>query len=400
MKYEICYQKQGKIKTKIYQANTQEELSIYNKLPKNIISIKPIGNHIDIASFINKFDNRISTDDVIGLFEQIQTMLHAHLSISDCVELLQTLNSKKPIQDMLKNMHKTLQEGRPIYTALEPYQGQIGITPILFLKLTLYGIEIRDCIDALVVVLKQNKKSRDKIIKALSYSFVLFASLVVCMIVIIVYVLPNFESIFAQLQGNLPLPTTILLSVRDLFVFYYPLILLVVGGCIGSLWYLNRHHTMAVHKFVATKLWIISKLLKTFVGYRLFLSISVLLNAKYNFQESIKQANITTANKFIHSEIEDIAMAIKKGVGVDMAFRDSVLNDDITCKMLAIAQNTGYWQRCLKDLVKIYNKNLNKQIKTLSAVIEPVFIFVLSGVILWLVLAVMLPMWSLGGNLN
>jgi len=400
MKYEISYQKQGEIKTKIYDAPSQEELEKFYKLPKNIIAIKQLGNHIDIASFINKFDNRISDEDIIELFAQIQTMLHAHLSISECVSLLKTLNSKKPIQDILSNMHKTLQEGKPIYTALEPFERQVGIVPILFLKLSIYGIEIKDCIDALVVVLKQNKKSRDKIIQALSYSFVLFMSLIICMVVIIIYVLPNFESIFAQLKGNLPLPTTILLSIRDVFVFYYPLILFFIGVCIGGFWYLNRNYTWHIHKFLATKLWIISSLLRTFISYRLFVSISVLLKAKYNFQESLKQANLTTSNKFIFNEVGHIAMAIKKGMRVDKAFEDSILSDDITCKLLAIAQNTGHWERCLNDLVKIYNKNLNKQIKTLSAVIEPAFIFILAGVILWLVMAVMLPMWSLGDSLG
>ena len=80
--------------------------------------------------------------------------------------------------------------------------------------------------------------------------------------------------------------------------------------------------------------------------------------------------------------------------------KNSQINDDITCKLLAIAQNTGYWEQCLDDLVKIYKNKLNKQINILSSVIEPVFILILAGVILWLVLAVMLPMWSLGGNLS
>jgi len=87
-------------------------------------------------------------------------------------------------------------------------------------------------------------------------------------------------------------------------------------------------------------------------------------------------------------------------MSISQAFQKSQLFDSLTMKLLHTADHTNNYESILCDITNLYKKGFQKSLKNVSSVVEPVLILLISLVVLWLILAIMLPIWNLGSVIN
>jgi len=93
--------------------------------------------------------------------------------------------------------------------------------------------------------------------------------------------------------------------------------------------------------------------------------------------------------------MEEIFLNIKKGNSIAASFEKSLLFDDLTIRLLYTAEQTNNYEIILNNITLYYKQKFNESIKNFSSILEPIIIFIISLVVLWLILAVMLPIWNL-----
>jgi general secretion pathway protein F len=134
--------------------------------------------------------------------------------------------------------------------------------------------------------------------------------------------------------------------------------------------------------------------------YKLFLSLSLIVRSKFQFQDALKNSKDISNNSFVKYQLNKIIKDINKGVSISKAFEDTNMFDTITLRLLLTAQQTNKMALILEDIQSLYHERLNKNIKTFTLFLEPTLILIIASIILWLVLAIMTPIWQLSSVLS
>ena len=217
---------------------------------------------------------------------------------------------------------------------------------------------------------------------------------------IFVYVLPNFEFVFTLLKNDLPYPTKVLLSLKLLFENHSFTLLCVIFLLIFIFTYLLNKYRFTFHKILILNIPILSMMLREYYFYRLFLSISIIVKSKYQFQLAISHSKSIVNNLYIQETMKNILHNIKNGTSISAAFQKSILFDDLTLKLLSTADYTNQYESVLSNIATQYKKRFLRSLQNFSSTIEPFLILTIFLIVLWLILAIMLPIWELGSVIN
>ena len=395
MKFKVTYQANRQIFKKVLQANSVDELYSHKNFPNNIIKIKEL-KQFDLGELFAKNSQK----NVYEFFSQLNIMLGANLTFSESIDLLLETKQEKKIEEILQVIKQSLSSSIPIDQALEKYTKYLGKTSILFLKLGFENSNIKDAINSLVEILEEDMKSSEKLSEVMRYPLILFISLFISIGMIFIYVLPNFEFVFSLLKDDVPLSTQVLLTLKDIVNQYW--FFLIIGIFVGALsvLLLIRKYRYIFDKIILLHIPIFSKMIQDYYFYRLFLSLSIIVQSKYQFQTAIINSKNIVSNLYVKEKIDEILRNIKNGMSISEAFVKTNIFDSLTIKLLYTADNTNKYESILQDITAQYKKRFHKSLQNFSSTIEPLLILIISLIVLWLILAIMLPIWDLGSVIN
>jgi len=395
MKYKIVYQENRKVNTIILEATDLEQLKQHNDFPFNIIKIKEIK-----AINSDIFSSKNPKKEVYEFFVQLDMMLSANLTFSQSIDLLLESGQDKKIEEVLNVIQQSLSTSLSLDKALSSYTRYLGKTSVLFLKLGFENGNIKESIHSLVEILDEDIKSSEKLREVMRYPLILICSLFISIGMIFIYVLPNFEFIFTLLKDDIPLSTTLLIWIKNFMDKYWSITIIGLGVFTLFFLFLIQKNRYRYDKIILLKIPIFSKVLRDYYFYRLFLSLSIIVKSKYQFQIALENSKNIVSNLYVKEIIENILISLKNGITISEAFEKSSLFDSLTIKMLSTADNTNKHEHILVDITAQYKKRFHKSLKNFSSAIEPILIFIISLVVLWLILAIMLPIWNLGAVIN
>jgi len=138
-----------------------------------------------------------------------------------------------------------------------------------------------------------------------------------------------------------------------------------------------------------------SNMYRYMILYKLFLSLSFIVKSKFQFQDALQSSKNISNNLYVKNNFENIIQDINNGYSISRAFEKTNLFDTVTIRLLLTAQKTNKMEIILEDIQKIYQKKLSQNIKLFTTFLEPFLILIISSIVLWLVLAIMTPVWQL-----
>jgi general secretion pathway protein F len=138
-----------------------------------------------------------------------------------------------------------------------------------------------------------------------------------------------------------------------------------------------------------------SDTIKSYYLFKLFLSLSIIVKSKYQFQTAMENSKNIVSNKYMKNTLDTITTQIKQGSSIAQSFKQSSLFDDFTIKLLYVAQHTSSYDKILEELTLYYKEKFKKRILDFSSVVEPLLVLIISLIVLWLILAIMLPIWQM-----
>ena len=134
--------------------------------------------------------------------------------------------------------------------------------------------------------------------------------------------------------------------------------------------------------------------------YRFFYVLSTLLKAKYEFDESIKTSKTLINNKYFLDRITRINSSLKSGKTVYESFNEAQVFDRFVLNIIKIAEVSNSLEKTSYEIRTIYKKRFDDKVDVLSVLIEPVFFILIMLLILWIVIAIFVPLWSMGDILK
>ncbi len=381
--YKIKYKEDDKIKyLTISSDNLQQE-----KLPSNILNIKELKS-FDFDNIFSK--KKIKTKDLNLIFYELNMMLNSGLDLNTSLNILIKNKKDNNLKIFLEEFKKSLINKDKLDLIFEEYEVASIIKS--FWKLILKSGNINSNIIALNTLLKENDELKSVFKKAIRYPLFLMISFFLSMITIFSFVIPKFTSLFEQYKDNLPFATELLLKVQFFFENYFLYFLFVFFILCFFMYFLYTKNFGFRYKFDKC---LFLYFTKNYELYKFFLIMDIMLKNKYEFYKSLEYSKIIIENKFLLEQINMIEKSLKMGKQISFSFSKLDVFDDMVLNLINTAEVSNSLEVCMGELKSIYKQRFKEKINFIVSLIEPVFLSTIMLLIVWIFLAIFIPIWNM-----
>lgn len=393
-KYKIRYQNDKEVEEFILETfNLSNE-----KLPKNIVEIEEC-----TKSFIFEFKRKKRLDEkkLNLLFYELNLMLQSNINISDALDILIKNKKDKNLIEFLTTIKFSLSNGKPVEENLEKFKLNQLITS--FLKISQENGNITLNIKALSKLLKESIEIKKSFYKAISYPIILVISFFISLFTIFNFVIPKFKVLFSQTQAELPLATKILLEIQYFFENYSSYFLVFLSFIIIFIIFIYKKSDKFryfLDKFLVEKIVLIKDIYLNMQLYKLFLVIDIMLKSNYEFHKAFISSKILLKNKYLLDKIYIIDSLLQNGKSINDSFLRTQIFDDIVLNLINTGEISNSLSITIDEIKKIYKNRFNDKMNLLISLIQPTFLVMIMGLILWIVLAIFMPIWDMENMIN
>lgn len=341
--------------------------------------------------------HKVKEPDLLMFSRQMYSLLRAGVPILRALQGLQESSGHVGMRAVIKDLRQSLDAGldlsqamsrrgdvfNPFFVSMVRVGEATGQLPHIFLTL-------HDHLDF-------QRTIREQVKTALRYpKFVIFAMLV-ALVIINVFVIPSFAEVFASFHAELPLMTRILLGTSKAMLEGWPYLLV---GTVGLV--------LATRSFLATprgRLWwdrhklrlpVVGQLLLKGSLARACRSLALVLKSGVSVLEGLGLAADVSENAHLEQAIRGMSTGIERGESVLAASQRAEIFTPIVLQMVMVGEESGTLDEMLEEIGQIYQREMEYELKSMSARIEPFLIFILGAMVLVLALGVFMPMWDLG----
>jgi type IV pilus assembly protein PilC len=344
---------------------------------------------------------KVKMKDVAWAARNLATTQAAGLPIVRALKMLGSQRQKDPIGKTLLRVHESVVNGAALGDAFAAEEAKLGqLTTALISagetsgKLDVSMAKLADLCEARV-------RLKRKIMSAMAYPAVMIGLVVLIFLAMLLFVVPTFKGMYAQLGGDLPALTAFLIDASETAQAYWWLFpLLGTAGVLGVK-QVSRNPKLRRRKDeVVLKLPLFGSLLRSTAVARLATTLASTLGAGVPLLDALSQAGNVANNAVFKEALEAVRSEVREGKSLATALAAQPVIPDIFTQLVAIGEETG----AVDDLMVKYAKTVEDEVETkvegLTSMLEPLMIVVFGGVIGVMVVALYLPMLSIFNNIK
>jgi type IV pilus assembly protein PilC len=341
---------------------------------------------------------RITPANIAQLARQIDTMMTAGVPMMQSIDILIHGTEQHHMQQLLITIKHDLASGRPLSEALRQHPRHFDD---LFCSLVAAG-EASGSLEIILSRIATYKEKietlKKKIRKALVYPIAICLVAVGVTLLLLVYVVPQFESLFSSFGADLPPFTQMVVSASR---FVQRLWWLVLAAGIAVIWLLvaGKRHSPLFNRILDTvilKLPIIGPILYKAIVARFARTLSTIFAAGVPLIEALQAIAETAGNVYYTQAIYAIRDEVSQGTPLCVAMRHVDLFPIMMVQMVEIGEESGTLELMLAKVASIYEEEVDLAVDSLSSLLEPVIMVVLGVLVGGLVIAMYLPIFKMG----
>jgi MSHA biogenesis protein MshG len=341
----------------------------------------------------------VQATDLMMFTRQMYTVVKAGIPLLRGLRGLVAAAHSAALRETLEDVLDNLEAGRDLATSMARHP---QVFPPLYLSIVRVG-ESTGTLDKsflrLTEHLAQDKDIRDRVKSALRYPVIVIVTIVAAAVFLSAVVIPKFDPIFRSLQGEIPLPTQLVMAASAMVRDYWQLSL---AGLALLAFGLRRY----VGTPAGRMHWHRLKLLLPVTGElsfqavlaRLCRSLAISLNAGLPMTQALQVIARSAGNVYLAQKMQSLVTSIERGEALSKASAQSGLFSPLVLQMIAIGEETGELPGLLDEAAVFYEREVDARLKNLTAAIEPILIVVVGGMVLVLALGVFMPMWEMIGR--
>ncbi|MFA6013726.1 MAG: type II secretion system F family protein [Gallionellaceae bacterium] len=374
---------------------TPTEIKLSNKLRSEEKSDKSAGQKSDWWKKLN--EKPVTPMDLMLFSRQMHTLLKAGVPIMRALAGLQESTQSPAFAAMLQDLRESLDSGRELSSAMRRHP---KIFSSFYLSMIQVG-EMTGMLDETFMRLYDHlafeKTMKENITSALRYPTFVSVAMLLAIVVVNIFVIPAFTKVFSGFHTELPLMTRILLNSSGFFVNFWPLILaLVIGSVVAFRAYTNTVVGRLAWDQYKFKLPIAGPIILKSTLARFARSLALGMKSGIPIVQGLNAVALVVDNEYMRTQVEKMRDGVERGESIlRTAIATGVFNP-VVLQMIAVGEETGDLDGLMFEVAGMYEQEVEYEVKTLSAKIEPIMITGLGILVLILALGIFLPMWDLG----
>ena len=355
----------------------------------------------DLFENVSWLQPRVVQKDIILFARQFSTMIDAGLPIIQCLEILYTQQGNKTFKRMIKEVKEQVEGGATLAEALKRFPKCFDN---LFVNMIAAG-EAGGILDAilrrLAAYMEKTAKLKSQVKGAMTYPIVTLIIAVLVLGVILIFVIPVFEEMFADFGGELPVPTKIVVAASELVkskVLYIIVGLFIFGFAFRKFYATEKGQDM-IDAFML-KIPVFGELLRKVAVAKFTRTMGTMLASGVAILEALDIVAKTAGNRSVEKAIYDVRSGIAEGRTMADPLQESGVFPAMVCQMISVGESTGALDAMLEKIADFYDEEVDQAVENLTALIEPFMLVFLGTTIGGLVVAMYLPIFKMAGAIQ
>ncbi len=340
------------------------------------------------------FSLKSKKGDLLIFTTELSALLSAGLPLDRSLNILSQISEDKYMKGIIQSILKSIREGNSFSESLQKHP---DIFPRIYINMVRAG-EVGGVLDIVLdklnEYLESTKELKDHIFSAMIYPSILLFTGSISIIVLLTYVLPKFSVIFAELGSSLPLPTEILLTFSNsLKSFWWLILILHIIGIFILKIYIKTPSGRYKWDFLKLKLFkdIVTKLETA----RFCRTLGTLIKSGVPLLQALSNSKEVINNQVISSAIDKVSKGAKEGKGVSAPLYQANIFPELALSMIKVGEETGQLDEMLIKVATTYEKSLRLTIKRFISFVEPAMILFMGLIIGFIVLAMLMAIFSI-----
>lgn len=384
-----------------YEANNK--VQVMDMLSANglyPLKIEEVSNK-SLSEINFSFSKKVKVKDISIFCRQFYTMLDSGLSMNNALNILSKQLTNPRLKAAVEQIEDDVKKGEELSSAMKKFK---DIFPNLLISMVESG-ELSGRLDEVMLRMsthfEKENKINNKIKSAMIYPMVLAMTAAASVTVIMTFVMPTFLGMFEETGTELPFITTALIATSNFMTNrWYILVIIILGLIIGFSYFKRTGTGDEILSKIKLKIPAINKLNKMIIVSRFTRTLSTLLKCGVSLTQSLEIISDIVENKVAKSEIMSIRENVLKGEGLYSSLKNSEIFPQMMSSMVKIGEESGSLDGILEKTADFYDDDLEQTIQTTVALMEPAMIVAMALIIGTIVLAIIIPMFTMYGNIG
>lgn len=345
---------------------------------------------------IKKYFEKAEQTDVILFSRQLATLFSAGIPLTKALSTLERQFKSPAFTDILRRLRNDIEGGSSFAAALAKHP---KVFPEIYSNMVEAGEAggiLDSVLDRLALMFEKNAENKAKVKSATLYPKIVVGAIVVAIIILMNFVVPRFAKLYAGFNVDLPLPTRLLIKFSTIFNQYWYIVLFVSTGLfLAGRLYLRSETGAREWDGIKLKIPVFGPLMLKSILSRFSRVLGALYKSGLPILQSLDIASRSVENRVIAAEIKLIEDYVRAGKSISEPMTESSHFPPMVAQMVAVGEETGNLDVMLEKTAEYYDREVDSAIRNLTTSLEPLLLAFIFGIVLFLALAIFLPMWDI-----
>ncbi|NWF99135.1 MAG: type II secretion system F family protein [Nitrospirae bacterium] len=385
----------GAIESGEITANSKEDV-IAQLRKRNIVATIVTEKQKKIGGKFS-FGSGVKDKDIVVFTRQFATMIDAGLPLVQALDILSNQVESKNLSKTLLQVKSDVESGATYADALKKHPRVFSELYVNMVAAGEAGGILDTILNRLALYIEKAMKLKKKVKGALVYPTVVTTIAVLVIAVIMIFVVPTFTKMFAQLGGTLPLPTRIVVGLSNFIAGVGGLIILgaIIGLIIAIVQIRRTEKGKYVTDKILLKLPIFGVLLNKVAVAKFTRTLGTLVSSGVPILDGLEITAKTSGNKVIEYAIMDVRKGVVGGKTLAEPITKAKVFPPMVTHMIAVGESTGALDAMLSKIADFYDDEVDVAVSNLTAMMEPLLMVFLGGSVGFIVVAMYLPIFKL-----
>ncbi|WP_303863375.1 type II secretion system F family protein [Alkalibaculum bacchi] len=379
-----------------FEAQNREEVLKYIRersyYPLNV-EIQKRSWNININLDINK---RVKVRDLAIFCRQFATTLKSGITVVEGLSLLSKQTVHKKLSQVISDICDDILKGSSLSEAMGK---ESSVFPNLLISMVESG-EASSNLDRVMEDMadhfEKEHKLNQKIKSAFTYPIIVSIVAVLVVGLLLTFVMPTFVSIFDSFGSELPFPTKMILSISSSLKNFWYVYLFITSITIYSVKkYIDTPKGRFIIDKLKVKIPVFGELNNKVFMERFASTISVLLSSGVDILDAIEIVQKVVGNEYIKASLEKVKIGVREGYGLGKTIESTKVFPPLVYQMIDIGERSGSLDYVLRKISTFYEDEVENSIQQLTTMIEPLIIVILGGIVGFIVISMILPVFDL-----
>lgn len=339
---------------------------------------------------------RVSQPDIVAFTQQLSSMLKAGLPLDKALGIQLDILDNPALQEMISGIQEKVRGGVHFADALED-SDQFSRFYINMVRAGEASGSIDDALGRLVDYMLRAKELRSTVVSAMIYPAILFVVAILSIIALLLFVVPQFSQMFADMGAELPTLTKVVIAAGAFLEQYWWAVLLGFLCLLALMQYMFTNEKARLWLDRSMLRWpIVGDLVAKVEMARFSRSLGTLLNNGVPLLGSLQIVKNTMGNRIMAQSVGEAADSLKQGESLTRTLLGKKVFPPYALHMLRVGEETGRMEELLHDVAVIYDDEVKTSVRQMLSLMEPLLILLMAVAILAILFAVLIPMISMG----